>query len=379
MTIQVCILTSVHPVFDPRIFHKQARALKNAGFNVTLFAQHTRNETIEGITIIALPRPQNRFRRVMATIGVFHRTKKMKAQVYHFHDPELLPAGLFLKLTTGARVFYDVHEDYAASLRNAYYLPGYLRPVFAWAVGWVERFIAPRLDGVISATDDIGRKFANHPHFIVIHNYPVISRFPERLVPTNQDYFQAVYAGVITPERGLAQVIKALEIARSQDVIRLSLYGKSVPPQFEDELKSMPGAVWVDFKGQLPPEEAWCALVAGDVGVVCFQPGGNHDRSMPNKLFEYMAAGLPVVASSFPLWKEIVEGNRCGITVDPLDPKEIANALLWLKNHPNEAREMGRNGRLAALTKYSWESEKDRLVDFYNVAITTGPGQVKPE
>ena len=92
----------------------------------------------------------------------------------------------------------------------------------------------------------------------------------------------------------------------------------------------------------------------------------NHVNALPNKMFEYMSAGLPVIASNFPLWKEIVEGNKCGLTVNPLSPKEIAEAIRYLLAHPEEARKMGENGRKAVLEKYNWDNESRKLMVFYN-------------
>jgi glycosyltransferase involved in cell wall biosynthesis len=312
-----------------------------------------------------LPRPSNRLRRVAATLDIFRRARATHADVYHFHDPELLPVGLLLKRTTHAKVIYDVHEDYSASLRGAYYLPRFLRPVLARIVSLIEKQVTPHLDMVIAATDEIGAKFLWHRHTVVIHNYPIIAGFLNDLSERDRGSFRAVYAGVMTPERGLAEVIGALDHVGSGNDIRLSLYGKFVPEKFEDELRRLSGADRADFKGHLPPEKVWHALAEADVGVVCFHPGGNHERSMPNKLFEYMTASLPVVASNFPLWKEIVEGNGCGITVNPLSPREIAAALCWLQNNPEEAKAMGIRGRKAVLAKYSWETESKRLIDHY--------------
>jgi glycosyltransferase involved in cell wall biosynthesis len=86
-------------------------------------------------------------------------------------------------------------------------------------------------------------------------------------------------------------------------------------------------------------------------------------------MFEYMSAGLPVIASNFPLWKEIVEGNKCGICVDPMDPKAIASAIQWMIDHPEEAEEMGKNGRRAVETKYNWANESKKLVGLYQRLI----------
>ena len=111
MNKKVCILTSVHTPFDTRIFHKQAKSLLKAGYDVTLIAQHDRDELVGGIRIIALPKPKNRLRRMLGTWRVCKLAFKQKAEIYHLHDPELLQIGLLSKIL-GKKVIYDVYEEY---------------------------------------------------------------------------------------------------------------------------------------------------------------------------------------------------------------------------------------------------------------------------
>jgi glycosyltransferase involved in cell wall biosynthesis len=122
----------------------------------------------------------------------------------------------------------------------------------------------------------------------------------------------------------------------------------------------------VQIPGPIPHEEVFDVLVRSHIGLAVLHPDPNYVDSLPTKLFEYMAAGLPVVASNFPLWKEIVEGNRCGITVDPLDSKAIAQAIEYLLTHPEEALQMGENGRRAVEEKYNWEAESKKLLGVYS-------------
>ena len=100
-------------------------------------------------------------------------------------------------------------------------------------------------------------------------------------------------------------------------------------------------------------------------GIVIYQPAANHMESQPIKMFEFMAAGLPVVASNFPLWKGILEDAGCGICVDPTKADEVRDACIYMIEHPAEAQEMGRKGRTAILDKYSWTKEEQKLLDLY--------------
>ena len=100
-------------------------------------------------------------------------------------------------------------------------------------------------------------------------------------------------------------------------------------------------------------------------GLVTFYPLPNHVDAQPNKMFEYMSSGLPVIASNFPLWKKIIEGNKCGLCVDPLDPAAIAKAIDYIVSHPDEARAMGENGKRAVYEKYNWGVESEKLISLY--------------
>ncbi len=369
--MKVCILTTVHPPFDTRIFHKQAKTLVEAGYDVTLIAQHERDEVVDGVRIIALPRPRNRFQRIFGlTWRVFRMALRQQADVYHFHDPELLPAGVLLRLFTGKKVIYDVHEDYPRSIRTKLWLPSSLRGLIAVTFGGFERLLARSVDRVITATDEISRRFSERKT-VVVKNYPILTSLkslssdPRLSQCLNQNDFTLIYVGVLTEIRGIYELVKALEFIDEKYKVRLKLLGKFTDQDFPERVRFLTGFAKVDFLGWVPYEEVYQHLREADVGFVLFHPVSNHIRSMPNKLFEYMAAGLPIIASNFPLWKEIVEGNECGLTVNPLNPKGIAEAIEYFLEHREERREMGVNGQRAVRDKYNWEGEASKLLASY--------------
>jgi len=364
--MKVVHLTTVHLPFDTRIFHKEAKTLAQAGYDVTLIAQHEGNAVVEGVKILGLPRPRNRLARIFGlTWHAFRMAIRERADVYHFHDPELLPIGVLLKVFTRAKVIYDVHEDVPEQILTKNWIPTPLRRPLAIVFNVGEKLLARALDAVVVATEGIAEKFQRlNP--VVVHNYPDLGMLPtSSSVPYERKEKVLVYVGGISKIRGAVEMVRALEYLNPSLDVRLELLGRFEPSRLEKELQALPGYRRVHFLEWLPWKEAWQRAQRAIAGLVLFHPAPNHTKSLPNKLFEYMAAGLPVVASNFPLWRELVEGNRCGICVDPLDPKEIAQAIEYLLTHPEEARKMGENGRRAVEEKYNWEEEAKKLLNLY--------------
>jgi glycosyltransferase involved in cell wall biosynthesis len=369
---RVAILTSAHAPFDPRIFDKQGRTLAAAGFDVHLVVPHDRDEMVDGVRIHGIPRAPTRLRRMTAgPLRVLREALRLRADAYHFHDPELIPVGLVLK-AMGKRVIYDAHEDLPKSILGKGYLPGWLVAPLSRVVGMVERAAARTFDLAVLARDDIAGSFQGSGRSLLIRNFPKREVFTGRArVGRSDGDFVVVYVGGLTVGRGAIQLIEALALVSERCRPRLIIYGKFTPPELEQQVRSMPGYARVDYRGwidhRLMPEE----LARADAGVVCFLPEPNNINAGPTKLFEYMAAGLPVVASRFPLWREVVEGKDSGLTVDPSDPRAIAAALEFLADHPDRAAAMGANGRRAVLTEYNWEAEGERLVRAYRELLAS--------
>ncbi len=367
---KVCHLTTVHPYFDIRIFHKEAKSLLKAGYDITLIAQHNKDEIVNGIKIIALPKPKNRIERMLLlSLKAFFKAIKQKADVYHFHDPELIIVGLFLKLM-GKKVIYDIHEDVPKTIMSKYWIPKWIRSYVGFIVNLIEKGFSRYFDAVITATDDIAKNFKNHPRALVIKNYPLLEYFTNaRVKNKNTNNYKIIYIGGLTPERGITQIVQAMEFLDNN--ARLILAGKFSPGSYENEVRSLEGFKKVDYLGWVDFTKVTEVYENANVGVICLLPEPNYINALPIKLFEYMAAKLPVIASNFPLWKEIVEGNNCGICVNPLNPKEIANAIKYLMEHPEEAKRMGENGRKAVFEKYNWENEEKKLIDLYEKILSS--------
>jgi glycosyltransferase involved in cell wall biosynthesis len=358
-------MSSVHPALDTRVFYKEALTLEKAGFDVTLIALHPKDEVISGIRIISLPEVRNRFTRmIIMTSLVFIKALKTRSELYHIHDPELIFTGMALKFL-GKKVVYDVHEDYPKSMLAREYIPVAARYAVSRAVAFTERYPVKIFDAVITATDEIQKKFIFHKKSVQIRNYPFVSTINRNDDGRRDSVFKLIYIGGLTRINGISEIVRAMGHLASCRDIKLYLYGKFQSSEYGKEVASIDGFDKVEYAGWMDYAKMMETLASADIGLVCCHPVPNSINSLPNKLFEYMSAGLPVIVSDFPLWRDMIEKNNCGICVDPEDPEAIARAVERLYSNPILCREMGKNARDMITNVYNWDKEGERLVGLY--------------
>ena len=361
---KICVLTSAHMSQDIRIFHKQCRSLVKAGYQVIEIAQNEIEEIVDGIKIIPLTKPKNRLRRM--TINAWRLLKlalNENAKIYHLHDPELLPVGIKLK-RLGKKVIFDFHEDVPVQIMAKSYMNKFQKNIFSKLVSKYEQYACKKFDYIVSATPFIKNKFLKiNQNTIDINNSPILNEFSD-IVNWNNKENEICYIGAISKNRGIQESLVSLGYIKNNNC-RLNLAGLFENSELEQSCKKKKEWEKVDYKGWLNREQVSLILQRSRIGLVLLHPIINYIDSYPIKLFEYMAAGIPVIASNFPLWKKIIDGHKCGLTVDPMKPQEIADAIDWLLAHPQEAEQMGINGRLAVIEKYNWENEEKKLLDLY--------------
>jgi len=365
----ICILTTVHPAFDVRIFHKEAKTLNKAGYDVTLIAQHDKYEIVDGIKIIALPKPKNRCVRMTKTVWLaYWKALKIDADIYHFHDPELMPIAWLLKLH-GKKVIYDMHESLPKQIKNKPWINSWCRNFISILAFYGERFLLIGTP-LIFAEYSYRKDYPWVRKYIIVLNMPLLTQ----LLPFKGDTgetqsFSIGYLGRVMTERGVLTVIEALKILKIQGIEpRFECIGYAEKSDLEQLLKLCEeyNLHDVNFHGYLPADKGWHIIGQCAIGLAVLHPVPNYIESYPTKIFEYMAMELPVIASNFPLYQEIVEGAECGICVDPLNPEEIAKAIQFILEHSAEAKQMGKNGRRAVKERYNWRFEEKKLLGLYN-------------
>jgi glycosyltransferase involved in cell wall biosynthesis len=251
------------------------------------------------------------------------------------------------------------------------YLPGWLRKPLAQSIEWIEDFAAPRFSSIVTAQVALAQRFtALNPRTICVANFALLEEFPACGECTWSARPHAIaYVGGISLQRGLREMVEAVSLLPEALHPKLKLAGEFFPDNLRNELGRMKGVERVEVLGFLDRTGVVNVLRQARVGLSILHSTPNHLISWPTKVFEYMCAGIPVIVSDFLLWTEIVKGARCGLAVDPLDTKQIAQAMEYLLTHPEEAEAMGRRGREAVEKKYNWATEGKKLLALYEEVL----------
>ncbi len=361
MSIKVCHITTVHPAFDNRIFYRECVSLAQAGYEVHLLIANQTEKTgvKEGVNLHNINLSKARIPRFLfSKKTVLAAALKLEASIYHFHDPELLPVGKKLK-QLGKKVIYDSHEDVPRQILHKSYIPRFIRPMISKIYERMENHTVRQLDAVVSPTPHIQNRFSKiNKHSVEVCNYP--QKVLKKTDWTKRKN-ELCYIGSLTKVRGILEMVEALKAVDS----RLNLAGHWWEEDYKKQVFQSAGWNKVNALGYIDKSEVEKVLSQSKIGLVTLHPIESYQVAYAVKMFEYMANGIPMIASNFPLWKKIVEQNNCGICVDPLNPSAIAKAINYLLQNEEEAKSMGQNGQKAFLEKYNWNSEKEKLIALY--------------
>lgn len=356
---KVCHFTSAHDWNDDRIYLKECYSLAQNGYEVYLVAEGT-DKQINGINVVGCGnKPEGRKARFWDFAKkIYRKALELDCDIYHFHDPELLPYGIKLK-NAGKKVIFDSHEDVPAQIMSKYWIPASLR----WGVSKLykayESYAVAKFDAVITATPAIAKKFEGRAKkVVVINNYPRLDDIVFQTKPFEERPAAVCYAGGLDAIRGGKVMVEAL--ADLQDV-ELVLAGSC-----DEEIKNIiSGGANIRYLGKVDRKGINDMYRDSIAGLVLLKPLERYKESKPVKMYEYMAAGLPFICSDFPLWRELVNETGAGICVPWNNLKDIREAIDKLISDRKVAKEMGRRGRRYVEEKYSWNIESRALLYAY--------------
>jgi len=360
--IKICHITTVHSVFDPRIFYKECVWLAKAGYSVHLIVKNDRDMKKDGVIIHAIDVPNNRFlRMILAPWLAYKKAIGLNAALYHFHDPELIPIGLLLRLR-GKPVIYDIHEDISTAILVRPYLPKLIRCILSKIVSLIERYASPFFN-IVLAERYYKEKFHKG---VTVLNYPISVNLEGR---SKKPINALIYTGSIREDRGAliyAEIVKKISdidvylIGRCSAVIKRKLQERLG----EDFLRLhiIGGEEFVD-QGTIEKYQNRYQWIAG---LAIFPDSSHFRRKELTKFFEYMSAGIPIICSNFQTWKDLIHGIGSGICVDSADMQDIVKAVRKLMNNREMAKKMSMNGIYAVNTKYLWKHEFEKLLSLYS-------------
>lgn len=363
MPAKVVHISTVHSPHDPRIYHKQCRTLARAGYDVTLVIPGREEDfqPQDGVKVLFLPPPGSRRERLTRTRSLAYReARALAADIYHFHDPELIPLGRRLKKKDNV-VIYDVHEDYETAMRQKEYLPRFLAPAAGLAYRWLIALLTRPLELCLA------EKYYQEklPRGKCILNYPLLSGREAKHPPGGD---KLLYTGNVTGERGAYLHARLPALDKGVSVNYIGKCSSSVADKIEEIAAPYRDRVVITGVEEYVPWEQiedayfnqrWLA------GLALFPPSEHYEKKELTKFFEYMYAQIPILCSDFPAWKEFVEKYDCGLAVDPQDGEQVAAALKLLGDEPRQAARMGENGRRAVTAELNWQSQGKELVAWY--------------
>lgn len=364
--VRVCHMTSAHGVEDDRVFHKECVSLAKAGYEVFEVAAGECYDK-NGVHIIGVgDKPSSRLKRMTSFAKtVYKKALELNCDIYHFHDPELLPYGLKLK-KKGKKVIFDSHEKYTYQLQNKPYLPKLVTRPMAAVYGLYEKHVLKIIDAVVFPCTMNGK----NPFEGLCKKTPIISNAAildefynlyDTTVPKKEK--QLCYVGGLTHSRGITADVQAAAKANAI----LALAGSFSPSEYEIKLRGMPEFSFVDYRGKLDRREVTDLLSESRIGLCTLLDEGQylHLDTFGIKVFEYMSMALPVILSKSDYNCRMVDRYQFGICVDPENVDEIAKAICYLLDNPDEAQRMGENGRRAVKEELNWGIEEKKLLKLY--------------
>lgn len=363
-------LTTAHTPTDTRIFDKEATSLAEAGFEVGILAHDTPDEDRNGVRFFDLGSAETRAERWQNIPQVARTARCLDASIYHFHDPELIPVGLYLSATTDAAVVYDVHEDFGHIVTTREWIPKSASVPLSYLIPKIEGNTAEQFDAIVTVSDWIAAPFRDRGIPVTVaHNFPRTESLQPATDPIERTRTHVLcYVGGLQKLRGIYRMLELLETLLERNVdIELWALGAWSPDEDHAQVtrviqqKNLESHV--RFPGYLPYEGMFQYLHSADVGLALLDVE-HYEKGVPTKFFEYLYAGLPVVTTPVDAVGKFMPEQYCHV-VPQGDTKATADAVERALERDYDTKAM----QSLVETEYSWEAESERLIDLYTELI----------
>ncbi len=378
--MKVFVFSTVHNWDDGRIFYREVLTLaKYYAVEFHAVAPFDFREE-NGVPIYGLPQWHSRKDRIASIWIVWKRILKSDADVFHFHDPELLLLAPWIALLKRKPMIFDAHENWAVNISEKSYWSPWFSKLIGWVYAGYERAAASFLSRIIYTTPEVGRRYRSWKgeHAIEVGNFPSLALFDRKPKCWKDRRKVLVITGFMTPRRGIFDLVAGFRLVVDEcPDYRLLLLGHFETSKFENDIRrqivDLDLENYVTIRSTIPYTDLPAVLEECRIGYIPFHGSGNHLTCIPNKLVEFMSAGMPVIASDFPHYREVVEGSKCGIMVPERNPQAIADATKTLICNEAAAQEMGMNGKQAFIDRLNWETQNAAFLKCYHeLALAMG-------
>ena len=343
--------------------------MANAGYDITLIAPNARQQSTNGVKFIPIKLPNSRLKRILlVTFKMWRTALNTKAQLFHFHDPELLICGVLLKLS-GKKVVFDIHENISLSFSSKHWLNTKLALFFKFTYYLIERFSILFFDALVLAEESYQNYYPIKKSCIVL-NYPL---FIDVKIDNKEfgNPIKLIYTGGIHENRGIWEMLYLVQELKNKNVnITLDLIGQMWPNSLMSDLEEYISEHnlknEVNIHGRIDFKNISALLKNSDIGISILKPIPNYKESLPTKIFEYMQHGLPVITNNFELLKKYVEDKNIGICIDIDNISSEIDRIMSLIHDKKLMRIMSLNGIELTTNKWNWNSQEKKLIDLYN-------------
>ncbi len=371
--MKILNLSTVHRWNDPRIFYKEAHTLAKLHDLVHAAVGDFGEKTAEGVVVRPLGNWKSRLGRPKLWLRAYLEIIKSKADIIHFHDPELALLLLPVALLGIKKTVCDIHEHPSRVISGKAWIPKPFRKLIG---AFFTRLLinTPYIyDHVILAEERYRPLFPSKSNITVILNHALIPNpdipFYNRYEGFNpEENLNLLYVGSLTETRGATVMLKTARLLKEHfPNLTLHLVGKALPASLETILykASRENAGTINYHGYIDHKKTTDLYRHAHIGLIPLQPHPNYLDSIATKFYDYMIHGLPCIASDFPLWKEFLDKNLCGISVDTTDPNRLSESIRKLASSPKTLTELSQNAYQRAREKYDWKSEGDKLLEIY--------------
>ena len=351
---RVAHLSTLHPPRDNRIFNKECCSLAASGVDTWFLGAQERDEVVDGVHIVGLGTASGVVGRLKAQWRAFRALNRVRPQLVHVHDPELIPMVWLWKTLRRKAAIYDAHEDLVGQMDDKPYIPKLLHPLAMLLAKGLVKLADKGFDGIVTATEHIASLYS-HPNKAVVHNYPYLKDYPASTAEHVPG--RVVYVGMLSQGRQVDVMIDAVRKVPGATVLVAGKADADIAPLLASDDPR------IHYRGMLPSSEVPEIVASGSIGLVFLKPLGNYVDSLPTKLFEYMAAGIPAVVSDFAWLRRILGSHDCCVFVDTSTADAPAEAIAGLVANPERAAEMGRRGRAAIEEEFNFEAEVPTLLE----------------